>query len=70
MNPDGTGRRQLTTNPAGKPDRQPACSPGATAIAYTIDKPNSPINHEIARMTACGQVTASSPRPLYQRSGR
>ena len=52
MNPDGTGVAQLTTNPAG--DRQPDWSPGATAIAYTIDKPDSPINFEVARMTARG----------------
>jgi TolB protein len=52
MNPDGTGVTQLTTNPEG--DRQPDWSPGATAIAYTIDKPGSPINFEVARMTAGG----------------
>ncbi len=52
MNPDGTGVRQLTSNPKG--DRQPDWSPDATAIAYTIDKPNSPVNFEVARMTAGG----------------
>ena len=39
MSSDGTDVTQLTTNPAG--DRQPDWSPGATAIAYTIDKPGS-----------------------------
>jgi TolB protein len=52
MNPDGTGVVQLTTNPES--DRQPDWSPGATTIAYTIDKPDSPINYEVARMTARG----------------
>ena len=52
MNPDGSGVRRLTTNPES--DRQPDWSPDATAIAYTIDKPNSPANYEVARMTANG----------------
>lgn len=52
MNPDGTGVRRLTTNPAG--DRQPDWSPDATAIAYTIDKPGATKNFEVARMTATG----------------
>ncbi|CAN5171352.1 hypothetical protein BH20ACT16_BH20ACT16_06440 [soil metagenome] len=52
MNPDGTGVRRLTTNPDG--DRQPDWSPSGRAIAYTIDKPDSPINFEVARMTASG----------------
>lgn len=52
MNPDGTGVRRLTTNPAG--DRQPDWSPDGTAIAYTIDKPGATKNFEVARMTAAG----------------
>ena len=52
MNPDGTGVRRLTTNPAG--DRQPDWSPNGAAIAYTIDKPGATKNFEVARMTASG----------------
>lgn len=52
MNPDGSGVRRLTTNP--QTDRQPDWSPGGTAIAYSIDKPGSPVNFEVARMTAAG----------------
>ena len=77
MNPDGTGVRRLTTNPAG--DRQPDWSPDATTIAYTIDKPNSPINFEVARMTASGTghrrltTTATgeaSSQPSWRPDGR
>lgn len=50
MSPGGRDVRRLTTNPAG--DRQPDWSPNGTAVAYTIDKPMSPINFEVARMTA------------------
>jgi TolB protein len=61
MNPDGSGVRRLTTNPAG--DRQPDWSPDGTAIAYTIDKPAASKNFEVARMTARGtgarQLTAT-----------
>lgn len=53
MNPDGSDVRRLTTNPAT--DRQPDWSPDGTALAYTIRKPNSTINFEVARMTAAGQ---------------
>ena len=52
MNADGTGVRRLTTNPDG--DRQPDWSPDGTSIAYTIDKPDSAVNFEVARMTAAG----------------
>lgn len=52
MNPDGTGVRRLTTNP--DTDRQADWSPTGRDIAYTIAKPNSPINFEVARMTAAG----------------
>lgn len=52
LNPDGSGVRRLTTNPAG--DRQPDWSPSGRAIAYTIDKPDSAVNFELARMTAGG----------------
>lgn len=52
MSPDGSDLRRLTTNP--EPDRQPDWSPGGTAIAYSIRKPDSPINFEVARMTAAG----------------
>lgn len=52
MNPDGTDVRRLTTNP--DTDRQPDWSPHGTDIAYSIDKPNSPVNFEVARMTAAG----------------
>ena len=52
MNPDGSDVRRLTTNP--ETDRQPDWSPHGTDIAYSIDKPNSPVNFEVARMTAGG----------------
>ncbi|MDP1849590.1 MAG: hypothetical protein Q8K79_17525 [Solirubrobacteraceae bacterium] len=52
MSPDGSDVRRLTTNPAT--DRQPDWSPGGTRIAYSIDKPDSPVNFEVARMTAGG----------------
>lgn len=53
INPGGSGLRRLTTNP--DLDRQPDWSPGGTAIAYSIRKPDSPINFEVARMTADGR---------------
>jgi TolB protein len=77
MNADGTDVRQLTTNPDG--DRQPDWSPNGTAIAYTIDKPNSAINFEVARMTAAGtdhrQLTTTatdeaSSQPAWLPGGR
>ena len=52
MNPDGGDVRRLTTNP--ETDRQPDWSPHGTDIAYSIDKPDSPVNFEVARMTAGG----------------
>ncbi|MBW3607159.1 MAG: hypothetical protein KY463_02180 [Actinobacteria bacterium] len=52
INADGSGMRRLTTNP--ETDRQPDWSPGGTAIAYSIDKPDSPVNFEVARMAAAG----------------
>lgn len=52
MNPDGSDVRRLTTNP--ETDRQPDWSPHGTDIAYSIDKPASPVNFEVARMTAAG----------------
>ena len=52
MSPDGSDVRRLTTNP--ETDRQPDWSPRGTLIAYSIDKPNSPVNFEVARMTASG----------------
>lgn len=54
VTPDGAGPRRLTTNPEA--DRQPDWSPGGTAIAYSIRKPASPINFEVARMTAGGRA--------------
>ncbi|HEV2060849.1 MAG TPA: hypothetical protein VGR11_15980, partial [Solirubrobacteraceae bacterium] len=52
INADGSGMRRLTTNP--ETDRQPDWSPGGTAVAYSIDKPDSTVNFEVARMTAAG----------------
>ena len=52
MNADGGDVRRLTTNP--ETDRQPDWSPRGTNIAYAIDKPDSPVNFEVARMTAAG----------------
>ena len=52
MNADGSGLRQLTTNPRN--DRQPDWSPTGRDIAYSIDKPNATRNFEVARMTAAG----------------
>jgi Tol biopolymer transport system component len=77
MNPDGSGLRRLTTNPAL--DRQPDWSVDGRAIAYTIRKPGSPINYEVARMTAAGtdhrQLTTSeagqaSSQPSWLPDGR
>jgi TolB protein len=77
MNADGTDVRQLTTNPDG--DRQPDWSPNGTALAYTIDKPNSATNFEVARMTAAGtdhrQLTTTatgqaSSQPAWLPGGR
>ena len=77
MNADGSDQRQLTTNPAG--DRQPDWAPDGAAIAYTIDKPGSAINFEVARMTAAGrehrQITSTpgieaSSQPAWRPDGR
>jgi dipeptidyl aminopeptidase/acylaminoacyl peptidase len=63
MDPDGSGLRRLTTNPAL--DRQPDWSADGHDIAYTIRKPGSEVNYEVARMTAAGtgqrQLTRSGP---------
>src|SRR3954454_3866137 len=53
MNDDGTDLRQLTDNPAD--DAQSDWSPDGRDIAYRIRKPGSPINFEVARMTASGE---------------
>jgi TolB protein len=77
MNSDGSDVRQLTTNPAT--DRQSDWSPDGTDLAYTIRKPNSPVNFEVARMTASGtrhqQLTTSpesqaSSQPAWLPDGR
>ena len=77
MNPDGSDVRRLTTNP--ETDRQPDWSPHGTDIAYSIDKPNSPVNFEVARMTAAGtdhlRLTETpegqaSTQPSWLRDGR
>jgi len=77
MNPDGSGLRRLTTNP--DLDRQPDWSVDGRAIAYTIRKPGSQINYEVARMTAAGtghrQLTTSdagqaSSQPSWLPGGR
>jgi TolB protein len=77
MNADGTGLKRLTTSPGA--DRQPDWSPTGTDIAYTIDKPNSPINFEVARMPADGsshtQITTTetgvaSSQPAWRPDGR
>ena len=52
MGANGSDVRRLTTNP--ETDRQPDWSPRGTLIAYSIDKPDSPVNFEVARMTARG----------------
>ncbi len=52
MNDDGSGLRQLTTNPDD--DGQSDWSPDGRDIAYRIRKPGSPVNYEVARMTAHG----------------
>ena len=77
MNADGSGLRRLTTNP--ETDRQSDWSPGGRHLAYSIDKPGSPVNFELARMTALGtghrQLTTtpegqSSTQPSWLRGGR
>ncbi len=77
MNPDGSDVRRLTTNPAT--DRQSDWSPDGRALAYTIRKPNSTINFEVARMAAAGTghrvitTTATgqaSSQPSWAPSGR
>jgi len=76
MNADGSDVRRLTVTP--EVDRQPDWSPDGTAIAYTIDKPNSAKNFEVARMTASGtgvrQLTTTvtdqaSSQPSWRRDG-
>ena len=77
MNPDGSDVRRLTTSPAT--DRQPDWSPGGGAIAYSIRKPDSAINFEVARMTAAGtrrrvltttETGQASSQPSWSPSGR
>ncbi len=77
MNADGSDQRRLTTSPAG--DRQPDWSRAGTDLAYTIDKPGSPINFEVARMAADGsgsrQLTTTpageaSSQPSWRPDGR
>jgi len=77
MNADGSDVRRLTTNPAT--DRQPDWSPDGRAIAYTIRKPNSTINFEVARMSAAGaqhrvitmtETGQASSQPSWARNGR
>ena len=53
VNHDGTDLRRLTDNPAD--DAQTDWSPDGRHIAYRIRKPDSPINFEVARMTASGE---------------
>jgi TolB protein len=53
LNPDGTGLRQLTDNPAD--DAQSDWAPDGRDIAYRIRKPGFTINFEVARMTASGE---------------
>lgn len=54
IDPDGTDLRRLTTSPQA--DRQPDWSPSGTDIAYSIRKPGSTINYEVARMSASGRA--------------
>ena len=59
MNADGSDVRRLTTNP--ETTASPTGRRDGTDIAYTIDKPDSPVNFEVARMTAAG----TRPRPAH-----
>jgi TolB protein len=77
MNADGSGVRQLTTNPEN--DRQPDWSPNGRDLAYSIDKPNADRNFEVARMTSAGahhvQLTSSptsvaSSQPSWRPDGK
>ena len=77
MNADGSGVRRLTTNP--DTDRQPDWSPDGRNIAYSIDKPDSPVNFEVARMTAAGrghtrltvtEIGQASSQPSWLPDGR
>ena len=77
MNADGTAVRRLTANPDS--DRQPDWSPDGSLIAYTIDKPDSAVNFEVARMTSAGtdhrRLTTTTPgeassQPAWLPGGR
>lgn len=77
MNPDGSDVRRLTTNPAT--DRQSDWSPDGRSLAYTVRKPNSAINFEVARMTAAGtghrvltatETGQASSQPAWAPDGR
>jgi Tol biopolymer transport system component len=52
MNADGTGRTQLTTQPAGLADRSPVWSPDGSRIAYVTDRDGA--FPEIYTMDAAG----------------
>lgn len=69
INADGSGLRQLTTNPAD--DAQSDWSPDGRDIAYRIRKPDSRVNFEVARMTASGDaIQRLTDTPLGQASSQ
>jgi Tol biopolymer transport system component len=69
MNNDGTGLRQLTTNPAD--DAQADWAPDGRDIVYRIRKPNSRVNFEVSRMTASGLgITKLTDTPTGQASSQ
>jgi len=69
FNDDGTDLRRLTTNPAD--DAQADWSPDGRDIAYRIRKPDSPVNYEVARMSASGEgVRRLTDSPAEQASSQ
>lgn len=69
VNSDGSGLRQLTTNPAD--DAQADWSPDGRDIAYRIRRPNSRVNFEVSRMRASGEgIQKLTDTPVGQASSQ
>ena len=64
LNADGTGLRQLSTDPRN--DAQSDWSPDGRDLVYRIARPDSDVGLEVARMPAAGgerEVLTSTPEP-------